>query len=85
MESNKGTYFGNESPISYAKVTYLPYSGSYFPVVRPARSHLNAGPYAQRLVHEQSLLKPNSKIYEEKNKPGYVPKRYFKIDGRKKE
>ena len=54
--------YGNVCPISYVKTTYLLYSGSYFPVVRLARSHLNAGPYAPRLVHEQSLLKPNSKI-----------------------
>ena len=28
--------YGNGSPISYDKVTYLLYSGSYFPVVLPA-------------------------------------------------
>ena len=82
----KGTQYGNGSPIFYVKAAYLIYSGSYFPVVRPAKSHLNAGPYAPRLAHEQSFSKPNSKIYMKKKiKPGSVPKRYFKIDRRKKE
>ena len=61
-----GAQQGNGSPISYAKVTYLPYSGSYFPVVPQAGSHFNAGPYAPILAHEQSLLKPKSKIYMKK-------------------
>ena len=42
------------------------------------RSLVNAGLYAQRLAHEQSLLKPNREIKE--IEPSFVPKIYFKID-----